>query len=64
MSNPALDPYTTNAQNNDVTPQKKIEDLKSILKIVKTGMLTTRDKDGNLHSRAMTPAGRKSLFFF
>ncbi|EJD03344.1 uncharacterized protein FOMMEDRAFT_168328 [Fomitiporia mediterranea MF3/22] len=57
MVNPTLDPYTANAVNDDVTPQKKIEDLKSILKVVKTGMLTTRDKDGMLHSRAMTPAG-------
>ena len=60
MVNPTLDPYTANAVNNDVTPQKKIDDLKSILKVVKTGMLTTRCQDGTLHSRAMTPAGRKS----
>ncbi|KAL5528143.1 hypothetical protein ACEPAF_7279 [Sanghuangporus sanghuang] len=57
MANPSLDPYVANAENKDITPQKKIEDLKVILKTVQTGMLTTRDKDGTLHSRAMTPAG-------
>ncbi|KAH8119565.1 hypothetical protein DFH11DRAFT_453219 [Phellopilus nigrolimitatus] len=55
MTNPTLDPYTQNAQNDDLTPQKKIDDMKVVLKAVKTGMLTTRDKDGNLHARAMTP---------
>ena len=61
MSNTTLDPYVSKAQNDDLTPQKKIEDLKSIMKTVKTGMLTARDKGGTLHSRAMTPAGRMSL---
>ncbi|KAI5120308.1 hypothetical protein M0805_005812 [Coniferiporia weirii] len=61
MTNAALDPYTQNAQNDDVTPQKKIDDLKNlVLKTVKTGMLTTRDKDGHLHSRAMTPVNPHS----
>lgn len=58
MSSSTLDPYTANAQNNDLTPQKKIDDLKAILKIVKTGMLTSRNVDGTMHSRAMTPASR------
>lgn len=36
-------------------------DLKNIImKTVKTGMLTSRDTSGNLHSRAMTPAGPAS----
>ena len=58
MTNPELDTFTTLAQNKDLTPQKKIEDLKAIMKVVQTGMLTTRDKNGNMHSRAMTPASR------
>ncbi|KAL5524072.1 hypothetical protein ACEPAG_8245 [Sanghuangporus baumii] len=57
MTNPSLDPYVANAENTDITPQKKMEDLKVIMKTVQTGMLTSRDKDGALHSRAMTPAG-------
>ncbi|THH07980.1 hypothetical protein EW145_g3008 [Phellinidium pouzarii] len=61
MTNETLDLYTASAQNNDLTPQKKIDDLKTlILKSVKTGMLTTRDKDGHLHARAMTPANPHS----
>ena len=36
-------------------------DLKNIImKTVKTGMLTSRDSSGNMHSRAMTPAGPAS----
>ncbi|PAV19033.1 protein related to blue-light-inducible Bli-3 [Pyrrhoderma noxium] len=60
MTNPELDTFTTLAQNKDLTPQKKIEDLKAIMKVVQTGMLTTRDKNGNMHSRAMTPASPHS----
>ena len=63
MSDVTLDPYVAIAEKKDITPQKKIEGLKGVLKIVKTGMLTTRDKDGNLHSRAMTPAGREFFLF-
>ena len=61
MTNPELDTFTTLAQNKELTPQKKIEDLKSIMKVVQTGMLTTRDKQGRMHSRAMTPASRMLL---
>ncbi|KAJ3489021.1 hypothetical protein NLI96_g2411 [Meripilus lineatus] len=57
MSHPELDPYTAKATNDDLSPQEKIEGLHSIVKRVKTGMLTTHSSDGHLHSRAMTPAG-------
>ena len=56
--NKDLDPYTAKAQNNNLTPQEKIDGLHAIVKSVKTGMLTTRSRDGHLHSRAMAPAGR------
>ncbi|KAK0195343.1 hypothetical protein F5146DRAFT_281811 [Armillaria mellea] len=52
----SLDPYTTKAENNDLTPQQKIEGLHEIVQSVKTGMLTTRSADGHLHSRAMMPS--------
>ncbi|KIP11602.1 hypothetical protein PHLGIDRAFT_124744 [Phlebiopsis gigantea 11061_1 CR5-6] len=52
-----LDPYTAKAENNDLTPQQKIEGLHSIITKIKTGMLTTRSKDGHMHARAMAPAG-------
>ncbi|RDX42075.1 hypothetical protein OH76DRAFT_1363429 [Lentinus brumalis] len=57
MSNKELDPYTAKAENNNHTPQEKIEGLHAIVKNVKTGMLTTRSASGHLHSRAMAPAG-------
>jgi len=52
-----LDPYLAQAQNDDVTPAQKIEDLHKVIKNAQTGMLTTRAADGHLHARAMTPAG-------
>ncbi|KAI0062861.1 hypothetical protein BV25DRAFT_1824904 [Artomyces pyxidatus] len=55
--NPKLDPYTANAQNDDVTPSQKIADLHKVVKAAQTGMMTTRASDGHLHARAMTPAG-------
>ncbi|KZT10709.1 uncharacterized protein LAESUDRAFT_692989 [Laetiporus sulphureus 93-53] len=57
MANKELDPYTAKAQNNNATPQEKIEGLHTIVKAVKTGMLTTRTADGSLHARAMAPVG-------
>jgi len=57
MTNPSLDPYTEKAQKNSFTPQEKIDGLHAIVKSVKTGMLTTRTASGELHSRAMVPAG-------
>ncbi|KAH9935701.1 uncharacterized protein B0H18DRAFT_951167 [Fomitopsis serialis] len=57
MTNKTLDPYTAKAENNNLSPQEKIEGLHAILKSVKTGMLTTRTTSGDLHSRAMAPAG-------
>ena len=59
--NETLDPYTASAVKNDHTPQQKIDGLKEILKVVKTGMLTSRDASGNFHSRAMTPTSRSSI---
>jgi len=55
-SNPTLDPYTKNAEKTDLTPHVKIDGLKDIVKNCETGMLTTRSREGHLHSRAMTPA--------
>ncbi|KAI0746030.1 hypothetical protein C8Q76DRAFT_47830 [Earliella scabrosa] len=55
--NKDLDPYTAKAENNNLTPQEKIDGLHAIVKSVKTGMLTTRAANGELHSRAMAPAG-------
>ncbi|KAI0038514.1 hypothetical protein FA95DRAFT_1551217 [Auriscalpium vulgare] len=55
--NPKLDPYTANAQNDDITPAQKITDLHKLVESAKTGMLTSRASNGQLHSRAMTPAG-------
>lgn len=34
-------------------------DLHLVVRASKTGMLVTRDSNGNLHSRAMTPANRE-----
>ncbi|OBZ70583.1 Protein bli-3 [Grifola frondosa] len=57
MSNKELDPYTAKAQNDNLTPQEKVDGLHAIVNSVKTGMLTTRSSDGSMHSRAMAPAG-------
>ena len=59
--NKELDPYTAKAENDDLSPQEKIQGLHEIIKKVKTGMLTTRDSTGCMHSRAMAPSGR--MFF-
>ena len=53
-----LDPYTQKAENDNLTPQQKIDGLHAIVKKVKTGMFTTRTPDGHIHTRAMVPAGR------
>ncbi|TCD60733.1 hypothetical protein EIP91_009616 [Steccherinum ochraceum] len=52
-----LDPYTAKAQNDSISPEEKIQGLHAIVKYVQTGMLTTRDANGCMHSRAMAPAG-------
>ncbi|KAF8585933.1 hypothetical protein K439DRAFT_1646413 [Ramaria rubella] len=57
--NPTLDPYTSKAENKDITPQHKIDGLKEVIKNAQTGMLTTRSSEGYLHSRAMTPTKSK-----
>ncbi|KAF9241596.1 hypothetical protein BU15DRAFT_73326 [Melanogaster broomeanus] len=51
-----LDPYSSIAENKDVTLEEKIKDLHKVIKGTKTGMLVTRDSNGNLHSRPMNPA--------
>jgi len=55
-----LDPYTVIAQNDDVTLQEKLTGLASITKSIQTAMFTSRSADGQLHSRAMTPASPSS----
>ncbi|QRV79665.1 pyridoxamine 5'-phosphate oxidase family protein [Ceratobasidium sp. AG-Ba] len=57
------DPYTQKATNDKLTPQQKIDGLKEILATTKTGMLTTRGTNGELHSRAMAPASTEGLHF-
>ena len=61
MSNKELDPYAAKAESNNVSPQEKIDGLHAIVKSVKTGMLSSRSSSGQIHSRAMAPAGRKCL---
>ncbi|KAN0091150.1 hypothetical protein V8E55_004716 [Tylopilus felleus] len=51
-----LDPYSRIAERKDVTLLQKLTDLQQVVKAAKTGMLVTRDSNGNLHSRAMAPA--------
>jgi len=57
MSAKELDPYTQSAlsENAEVTLKRKVEELTAIVKEIKTSMVTTRSKSGDLHSRAMTP---------
>ncbi|KAG9019933.1 hypothetical protein FS842_007726 [Serendipita sp. 407] len=59
-----LDPYTTAAENESLTPQKKIDGLNEIISATHMGMLTTRCATGELHSRAMSPASTEGLQFF
>ncbi|KAG9101552.1 hypothetical protein FRC06_002836 [Ceratobasidium sp. 370] len=56
-------PYTEKATNENLTPQQKIDGLRDILATTKTGMLTTRGTNGELHSRAMAPASTEGLHF-
>ncbi|PPQ84586.1 hypothetical protein CVT25_015789 [Psilocybe cyanescens] len=60
-NNNNLDPYTAQAQNNDVTPQEKIAGLKEIIKSTETAMLTSRSADGQFHSRAMSPVNPNNV---
>ncbi|KAH9998467.1 hypothetical protein BJV74DRAFT_883157 [Russula compacta] len=59
-----LDPYTAQAQNDNVTLLQKIQDLHKIIQAAQTGMLTTRASDGYFHARAMTPVGRQFQYVF
>jgi len=59
------DQYTAKAEaTSKLTPQEKIDDLNKILKETKFGMLTTRDSEGCMHSRAMSLASHDGLHFF
>jgi hypothetical protein len=51
-----LDPYTAAAENDELTPQKKIDGLNDIVKANHFGMLTTIAPNGEVHSRCMAPA--------
>ncbi|KAH7108259.1 hypothetical protein BKA62DRAFT_15955 [Auriculariales sp. MPI-PUGE-AT-0066] len=63
-ADPKLDPYTAKAEGGtEPTPAEKLEQLKTIIKSAPTGMLTTRGKDGAMHSRAMRPTTWDSLVF-
>ncbi|KAI6021465.1 hypothetical protein BKA83DRAFT_4282329 [Pisolithus microcarpus] len=65
MSSPSerarLDPYTAQAENKPISPLEKSKALCTIIKAAKTGMLVTRNTEGNLHSRAMNPLGEGQL---
>ena len=70
-----LDPYSAKAESHSYSPQEKITgkctvwrsflrltsalELHGIVKSCHAGMLTTRSKDAELHSRAMVPVSRK-----
>jgi general stress protein 26 len=56
------DPYTAKAEQDASVEQKKSE-LESIIKESKFSMLTSRDSNGDLHSRAMSPASHQGLVF-
>ena len=58
-----LDPYTAAAENDEITPQKKIDGLYEIIKATHMCMLVTRSPDGNLHSRCMTASSTEGLHF-
>ncbi|OJA11694.1 hypothetical protein AZE42_02113 [Rhizopogon vesiculosus] len=51
-----LDPYSSAAERTSHTLEEKVADLHAVIKSAKTGMLVTRDANGNLHSRAMNPS--------
>lgn len=58
MTNPELDPVTSNATNTEITPLEKIEGFHKLIDDASTAMLVTRSENGTLHSRAMTPCRR------
>ncbi|KAG8213943.1 hypothetical protein J3R82DRAFT_10689 [Butyriboletus roseoflavus] len=62
-----LDPYSRIAgkQRCPAPPEDRrfqVHHLQAVVKAAKIGMLVTRDPNGNLHSRAMTPAHVSSDF--
>jgi len=56
------DPYTAKASEDASLDQKK-EELNKITKESKFSMLTSRSSDGQLHSRAMSPASTQGLVY-
>jgi len=58
-----LDPYTAAAENDDLTPQKKIDGLNAIVKANHFGMLTTVAPNGEVHSRCMAPASTEGYVY-
>lgn len=56
------DPYTAKASEDASLDQKK-EELNKITKEAKFSMLTSRSSDGQLHSRAMSPASTQGLVY-
>jgi len=51
-----LDPFSSKAENTQISIHDKISGFHKIITDTKTGMLTTRSADGHLHSRAMHPS--------
>ena len=58
MSNPELDPATSQSTNVEITSLQKIADFHKLIDNAATAMLVTRCDSGALHSRAMTPCRR------
>ncbi|GAA5825730.1 hypothetical protein JCM5353_005252 [Sporobolomyces roseus] len=56
------DPYTAKASEDASLDQKK-EELGKITKEAKFSMFTSRSSDGQLHSRAMSPASTQGLVY-
>lgn len=46
-----------------MTSCDRFDELRSIIKETKFGLLVSRNKDGHLHSRAMSPASHQGLVF-
>ncbi|KAG8864588.1 hypothetical protein FRB96_005092 [Tulasnella sp. 330] len=60
----ANDQYTAKAEEQpNLSPAQKLKDLTSILSATKFAMLTTRNKSGCMHSRAMALASHEGLHF-
>ncbi|TIB98118.1 hypothetical protein E3Q18_02161 [Wallemia mellicola] len=58
-----MDPYAAKS-STEATPQEKLDIFNSIIQPVKTSMLTSRNADGFLHSRAMSPVAVDHLTYY